>query len=211
MIWMYAVSALCLFVCMPLYIHYKQALRLNLAVAYKALGTLCAVSMALIASIRLDPHCWVCFAALLLHAAADVLLEYNVYLGAGFFLAGHICYIAFFTNLFPVTAVHLIVFAGLLVIVAVCFWRWRKSIGKQMPMFVVYAVVLAAMAACAIGGLTANTLRGQLTAIAGALFFISDALVLGRLLFAADRSVDWAIMILYYGAQLLIGASCLIQ
>ena len=32
-----------------------------------------------------------------------------------------------------VTAVHLIVFAGLLVIVAVCFWRWKKSIGRQMP------------------------------------------------------------------------------
>ena len=61
----------------------------------------------------------------------------------------------------------------------------------------------------AVGCLTGHTLQGQLIALGSALFFISDAFVLGRLLFTADRAVDWAVMILYYSAQLLIGISCL--
>ena len=52
--------------------------------------------------------------------------------------------------------------------------------------------------------------QGIMIAIGGAFFFLSDTLILGRLLFSSDRSVDWAILILYYGAQLLFGASCLV-
>ena len=47
-------------------------------------------------------------------------------------------------------------------------------------------------------------------ALGGALFFLSDAMILGRTLFTATHAVDWVIMITYYAAQLLIGASCLV-
>ena len=79
-----------------------------------------------------------------------------------------------------------------------------------MVPFALYAVVLGLTTACAVGCFSGHTLQGQLIALGGALFFISDAFVLGRLLFTASRSVDWAVMILYYGAQLLIGISCLL-
>ena len=210
MLWMYAVSSLCLLVCLPFYMYYKKGLRYRLATAFKALGTLCAASMALTAAIRLDQRCWICFAALIIHAAADVLLEYNLYLGAGLFLAGHLCYICFFTTLFPVTALHLIFALCLLGIIAFLFWRWRKVIGKRMPMFAVYGGALAVMCACAVACLSGHTLQGQLIAAGGALFYISDAFLLARLLFSSTRSVDWAIMITYYCAQLLFGASCLL-
>ena len=210
MLWMYAVCALTMLICLPFFMHYKKALRYRLAAAFKTLGTLGAASLALTAALRLDPRCWVCFAALTLHAAADWLLEFNLYWGEGFFLAGHICYIAFFMNLFPVSAVHLIAAVCLLGAIAYLFWRWRNAIGKRMVPFALYAAVLGIMAACAIGGLSGHTLQGQLIALGGALFYISDAFVLGRLLFSADRSVDWAVMILYYIAQLLIGISCLV-
>ena len=210
MLWMYAVSALCLLICLPFYMYYKKALHYRLATAFKSLGTLCAASFALIAAIRLDPHCWICFSALLLHAVADYLLEYNLYLGAGFFLAGHICYISFFSFLFPVSGVHLVILICLFAIIAVLFWRWRKAIGKRMLLFIVYAAALAVMSAFAIAGWTGHTLQGELIAAGGALFFLSDALLLGRLLFSATRPVDWVIMITYYAAQLLFGASCLL-
>ena len=210
MLWMYAVCALTLLVCLPFFMYYKKALRYKLASAFKTLGTLGAASLALIAALRLDPRCWVCFAGLLLHSVADWMLEFSLYWGEGFFLAGHICYIAFFVNLFPVTSVHLIAAVCLLSIISFVFWRWRKAIGKRMLPFAIYGVFLAVTSACAIGGLSAHTLQGQLTALGGALFFISDAFVLGRLLFSANRAVDWAIMILYYSAQLLIGLSCLV-
>ena len=210
MLWTYAVCALTMLVCLPFFMHYKKILHYKLAASFKTLGTLCAASMAMIAAIRLDPRCWICFSALMLHAIADYLLEFNLYWGEGFFLAGHICYIAFFVNLFPVSAIHLIVAVCLLGLVAFLFWRWRKTIGKRMVPFAVYASVLSLMTACAIGCLSGHVLQGQLIALGGALFFISDSFILGRLLFTADRSVDWAVMILYYAAQLLIGVSCLV-
>ena len=210
MLWVYAVCALTMFVCLPFFLYYKKALRLKLAVAFKVLGTLGAASFALTAAVRLDPHCWICFAALFLHAVADGILEFNLVFGAGLFLAGHVCYLSFFSSLVPVAGVHLIVTLCLLGIVLFFFWRWRKPIGKNMPLMAVYGVVLAVTAGFAVSCLTAHTLQGQLIAIGGALFFISDAMLLGRLLFSATHAVDWAIMITYYAAQLLFGASCLL-
>ena len=185
MLWMYAVCALSIFVCLPFFLYYKKALHMKLAAAFKSLGTLCAASLALTAAIRLDPQYWICFAALLFHAIADWILEFNMYIGAGFFIAGHICYIGFL------------------------LWRWRKPIGKTMPLIAVYGTILCLASACAIACFTLNTLQGQLIAIGGALFFISDVMILARLLFTAGRSVDWLIMITYYAAQLLFGLSCL--
>ena len=142
MLWMYAVSALCLLVCLPFFMYYKKALHYKLAASFKMLGTLCAAILALIAAIRLDPRCWICFSALILHAVADYILEFNLYIGTGFFLVGHICYICFFTVFFPVCALHLIAALVLLGAVAVLCWRWRKQIGKRMPLFAVYGSVL---------------------------------------------------------------------
>ena len=211
MLWMYAVCALALLVCLPCFMHYKGKLRYRLAASYKALGTLCAASLALIAAIRLDDHCWICFAGLLLHAAADFVLEFHLYFGAGLFLAGHICYIGFFAALFPVSGTHLILFLGLAAISAFLLWRWRGNLGKQLPVYALYAVILSVMCAFAIAGLTAHTLQGILTAVAGALFYLSNALMLGRQLFTAGTAVNWIIMITYYAAQLLFGISCLLS
>lgn len=210
MIWIYAVAALCLLVCLPFYMHYKRSTHDKLANSFKVLGTLCAVSFALTAAIRLDPRCWILFAGMMLHAAADWFLEYNLYWGGGLFLAGHICYIAFFLNLFPVSTIHLISLACLLGIGVFLFWRWRKPIGVNMPFFSLYALVLCITTSCAMGGLSVLSLQGVMIAVGGAFFFLSDTMILARLLFSSDRSVDWAIMILYYGAQLLFGASCLV-
>ena len=89
MLWIAGVCALCMLVCLPLFMHYKHhALRYKLAAAFKTCGTLCAAVLALTAALRLDPRCWICFAALMLHAVADYILEFNLWGGAGFFLAG---------------------------------------------------------------------------------------------------------------------------
>ena len=212
MFWTAGVCALCMLVCLPFFQHYKHhTLRYRLAAAYKASGTLCAAVLALTAAGRLDPRCWICFAALILHAAADYLLEFNLWFGAGFFLAGHICYISFFTTLFPPTSVHLVcVICMMAIIVYLFFFRWRKQIGKQLPLFAVYSIALCLMCACAIGCITGHTLQGQLIALGGAFFFLSDVMLFCRILFTAGRAADWAVMITYYAAQLLFGISCLL-
>ena len=41
MLWMYAVCALSIFVCLPFFLYYKKALHMKLAAAFKSLGTIC--------------------------------------------------------------------------------------------------------------------------------------------------------------------------
>ena len=204
------VPVLCLLVCLPLYMHYKQSLRLRLACLYKSTGTLCAMIPALVAAIRLDPRCYICVAALGVHAVADYLLEFSTYLGAGFFLAGHICYIAFFLQRFPLSAVHMVCLIGLFATLAYVLVRNRQGIGGQMLPVAVYGGVLCVMTSCAIGCMSAFSLEGILIAAGGALFFVSDSILLHRALYPAGRSVSWIILITYYTAQLLVGFSCLV-
>lgn len=209
MFWIAGVYIVCLGICLPLFLHYKKSLRLPLAVSYKCLGTLCAFLLALIAAIRLDPRCYICAVALLLYAAADGVLEFNFMAGAGLFLAGHICSVAFFINLASVTAVQPICFLLLGGTLALIYWRWRNPIGKQMPAFIVYGASLIGMCSCAIGCFMMNSLSGILIACGGALFCVSDFLLLRRTLFPSSTSVSWAVMITYYSSLLLYGTACL--
>ena len=211
LLWVIGLAVLCLGVCLPTFLYHKAAFRYGLATAFKALGTLCALVPALVAAIRLEPACYVCVIALALHVIADILIEYNLYWGSGFFLAGHLCYIAFFTKLFSITAVHLICVLVLLAFTGFMFWRWRKAIGKQLVFFIVYGVFLCVMSTCAIaGGITAHTTQGLLIALAGGFFYISDGCLAFRLLYPTKPIINWIIMILYYIAQLLFGISCLL-
>lgn len=210
MIWTAGLCVVCFGICLPLFLYYKKCLRLHLAAAYKTLGTLCAFLPALIAAIRLEPACWVCAAALLLYAFADYVLEFNFMLGAGFFMAGHICAIGFFLRLSPVSAVHLICLLLLGATSVYVLYLWRKPVGKRMPFFAVYVASLVMMCVCAIGCFPVHGIAGILIAAGGALFYISDFFLFRRLLFPADRIVSWIIMITYYAALLLFGISCLV-
>ncbi len=210
MIMFIGAPALCLLVCLPLFMYYKRSLRLPLASLYKSTGTLCALIPALVAAIRLDPRCYICVAALALHAVADYALEFHTFLGAGFFIAGHVCYIAFFLQLFPVSVIHLVCLAALLGMLGFVFYRYREKLGKQLGPFAVYGAVLCAMCSCAVGCMSSFSLHGILIAAGGALFFISDYILLHRTLYPAGIAVSWIIMITYYSAQLLIGISCLV-
>ena len=126
MLWIIGASVLCLGCCLPLFMHYKKAMLFPLSYAFKALGTLCALILALVAAIRLDPGCWICVAALALHLVGDILLEERFLVGMGFFLAGHIAYIAFFTRLYPVTSLHVILLLAFLAFSALILYQWRK-------------------------------------------------------------------------------------
>ena len=209
MIMIIGAPALCLLVCLPFFMHYKAIMRYHLASMYKSAGTLCALIPALVAAIRLDPHCYVCAAALTLHTIADYVLEFRTYPGAALFMAGHVCYIAFFLHIFPVSAVHLVCLLCLIAVMAYTFYRNRKTIGKQLLPFTAYGITLSVMVSAAIGCISTGSTQGIMIAAGGALFFISDTFLFHRTLYPAARSISWIIMITYYAAQLLFGLSCL--
>ena len=202
---------LCLGVCLPLFMFYKCALRPVLAAMFKSLGTACALIIALVAALRLDPRCFICAAALLFHLSADYALEFSFSLGFGLFIAGHACYIAYFCQVYPLTSAHGLCLLGFLAILAVLLFRWKKAAGKQLPLFAVYGVILCLLAASAVGGgIFSHTTGGILAAAGAALFYISDALLCQQILFPVPRSVPWLVMGTYYAAQLLLASSCML-
>ena len=206
-------AAVCLLVCMPLYMRYKTQ-RLSLAVCFKSLGTLCALVPALIGALKLSPLCWFCVTAVAIHAAADAVLEYRFVHGMGLFLLGHLCYIVFFLKRFPALSAGpiLICFGMLAACFGVLLWKHRKAVGKNVPAFAVYAGVLCAMTACgAAGGLASYTSGGMLVAAGTALFCFSDGMIFRSLLYPSPRSLDWVVLTTYSAAQLLLGASCLLM
>ena len=209
MFWIIGICVICLGICMPMYKYYKASLRLHLACGYKSIGTLCAFMAAMVAAIRLNPQCWFCAAAIMLYAVADTVLEYNFIFGAGIFLAGHIFNIAFFIKQAPVSIFHLIGFLLLSVVSGFAFWKWRNQIGKQLPAFISYGVVLMIMCVSALACFTTNTLSGILIALGGALFYISDFILLREVLFPSEKVLDWVVMFTYYSSVLLFGISCL--
>ena len=125
------------------------------------------------------------------------------------FLAGHICAVAFFLNLCPISAVQPVCFLLLGGTMALVYVKWRKPIGKQMSSFAVYGVSLIAMSSCAIGCFMLHNLMGILFACGGTLFCISDFMLFRRTLFPSTRFFSWGIMITYYAALLLFGIGCL--
>ena len=208
MIFIPALIAVCYGVCLPLFMSYKRKQHFHLAACYKTLGTLSTMIPALVACLRLSPDGgWFCVAALVLYSAADFTLEFNLYVGAGLFMAGHILLIAFFTHITPIGTIHLVVLVALVFIAVICFYRWRKQIGKQLPVFSVYTLILVLMCSCAVGCSTANTTQGFLIAFAGGLFVISDFLLLRRIIFPSGRLLNWLIMITYYLSLFLISVS----
>ena len=203
-------SALCLLVCLPMFMTLKKSLKPVLAAVFKSLGTCCALIMALVAAVRLDSGCWICVIALALQAAGDYALEFTFPVGIGLFLAGHICYISYFVRTMSFGTPALICTAGLLITAGLMLYQWRKNIDKQMRSFIIYGIILAVMSGLAIGGgMLGLSLSGILIALGGALFYVSDCLLLRNMLFPSGRVLPWIIMIVYYLSQLSLGMSCL--
>ena len=211
MLWTAGLVLIAFGVCLPFFLHYKKTIHLYLACAYKCLGTMCGVLPALIAAVRLEPRCWICTVALIIYCIADYALEFNFMFGAGIFLCGHICAVSYFLGLVSVSVVHLVAVLLLGASYAFICWKWKKSIGKQMVWVGIYGLSLVLMCSCALGCFGMFNTMGILIAFGGTLFFISDILVLRRTLFPSAGSVDWAVMLTYYGAVLLFGISCLLS
>ena len=75
--------------------------------------------------------------------------------------------------------------------------------------FSAYGIVLSVMAACAVSCVSAGSVQGTMIAAGGALFVISDLLLLRRTVCPSGKAISWIIMITYYAAQFCFGISCI--
>lgn len=211
MIWIIvACAALSIGVCLPLFLRYK-VIRPGWSLVYKALGTACALIPAISGAVPLGESAWFCVAALILCVMGDVFIDMHFFLGAGFFLLGHICYIAWFYSCIGLTSTLAVVLASLLAAGAGILWIFREEIGKkQLLPFVVYLLFLSGSTSFAISfGLSAARLDGLLSLSGGILFFVSDLMLFYRTLRPAPKWFGGALMVLYYAAQVLLGSGCM--
>ena len=152
-----------------------------------------------------------CFvlAATLCCAVADVLLERIFNLGACVFALGHICYLAAYfseAHFSIATAVSLVVLlAGMYLI------HRKQTVGKsgrEILSVVAYGLVLSAMTAGAITYcLQEQSFGSMLTAFGAVGFFISDNILIWRLLSGYESRLQGAVLLLfYYGGVFLIAA-----
>lgn len=202
-------SVLCLGTCLPLFMHFK-VLNPPLSLLWKALGTACALSLALMGALFGGGTRWMCVAALAFCVAADILLDINFLVGMGLFIGGHVCYTAWFMGRMPLGMAQLAAFAVLILFAGRLLMRWSGLMQGRMLPFAVYAVILCLMGACGISCLMEGSAAGFLAAAGAALFVISDTMVCKEVLMPVSRTFDWAAMAIYYGAQLCLGASCLL-
>lgn len=144
-------------------------------------------------------HWWL-FAGLAVCAAADVALDLHFRLGMAAFALGHLCYIAAFLLLAPLKPLSVAVYVALVLAVMLASRRLAGQMKEPIAPFRLYALVIFAMLALAIG------LR-PLTAIGALLFVISDSLIFYRFVRPAGRFNSNACMLLYYSAQYLLALS----
>lgn len=176
---------------------------------WKAMGTLCALVLALGGAIPLGGSRWLGAGALLLCAIADVMLERKFYVGMGFFMGGHLCYIAWFLQRQPLGRLQIIVFAVLLAAAVCLILKLRSLLKEKLVPYSAYAAVLITMCACGVS-CAAGGMAGILTAIGAVLFVISDMMVCWGTLKSTSIPFDWTTMVLYYTAQLCLGTGVLL-
>ncbi|MCQ2458428.1 MAG: lysoplasmalogenase [Clostridia bacterium] len=202
-------ALVCLCVCLPMFLTYKPVNR-PFGAVFKTLGSLCATIPAFIAAVKLDEHAWICVIALLLCCVADFLLEVVFPAGMGCFGCAHIVFTAWYITAAGFTLPHLICIICLMLIGAYVIYKWRAKIGRYIPAFALYCILLCVMAGSGIaGGLALYNITGWLTAAGAALFALSDAMVCRKLFFTESNRFNAVTMIIYYSALLCISSACL--
>ena len=200
-IWIACLCALGMIVFGRLYLKTRRAA--GRALALKGGTTLIAAIPALYAALDGGGSAaWWILAGILACAAADVLLEINFQGGMLAFALGNVCLIAAFASSGGISAVHLLAWAGLALWAVFYVNKVAKESSQPRLPFLLYGVIISAMLAAALT-------RGPLVLLGALLFAVSDSILLWGLLKRKWKGLDTAVMVTYWGAQFLLGISCL--
>ncbi len=167
-------------------------------IAVKCAATSMAVLVALLGCLRHpDTAHWIILAGLAVCTLADGVLCVRFIPGGVLFGIGHILYMIAFCRMNPPRVLSALVFLVLMGIVAFMLYRFRQSVGKQLPLFAAYATALCLM--------TALSAAQRPLFFAGALLFAISDLTLGYLLTGkGSRKLDNFSLACYYLGQFLL-------
>lgn len=150
-------------------------------------------------------------AGLLLAFIGDVLIGYDFIIGAGTFALGHVCFVAAYCFIQRIGKVD-ILFSALLFIGAAVFLLFCPWLTFDEPIFkvvcLVYALVISLMLGKAIGNFISNrTAVTAIIAVASALFFFSDLMLVFDWFIGRWDWTDHACMGTYYPALCMLAYS----
>ena len=175
-----------------------------LSITAKCAATAMAVVAALIGCIKNpQPAYWIILAGLAVCTIADGVLCVRFITGGAIFGLGHVLYIVAFCVMHRPTWASLILFAALLGLVTAFFSRYRKRIGRRLPLILGYATLLCLMVSMA--------LPQKPLFFAGALLFAASDALLAYL--AVDRNHMWLDYIslgAYYLGQFLLALAIVV-
>ena len=176
----------------------------SLRLLFKGGTTMMAALLAFYGSLQSQlPAHFIIVLGIAVCAAADVILELRFKAGMLVFATGHICYIAAFVMMGGISHLSILVYALLIVMIAVATQKLKKSLDEPYIPYLLYSLIIAAMFSLA--------LAQPLTAALGALLFvISDSLLFLGIMKVKSKVSHTAVISTYYLAQFLLALSTIV-
>ncbi len=198
-------ALLCFAVCIPMHLYYRRRLNPLLSAVFKALATVCALAVALVGAVRLNPLAWICVLSLGLCAASDFVLEYLFLYGYGLKILSCIGFLVYFSRVLPVVPSLVVCSLIFVLFFALFLYRSRSQALKQLPVFILYALSLSLASAFALGGgFSLHSAAGVVAGIGGALLYIGGFLLTWHILYPSGKHTEWMSLSISAAAMLMI-------
>ena len=143
----------------------------------------------------------------------DIVLIGDFTLGAIFFAVGHVFFLAYFCTLYKISLIDIIIFLGLITFALLVIFLYPHFVfDGLLPVIIVYAVIISAMLAKAIGNYIKHRGTANLVSLLGAfLFFFSDMMLLFFRFGGHILVFDYLCVYTYYPAEFLLALSLLLH
>lgn len=191
-------------VCYCLYFYFRSRKRLCAKIAVKCGATSMCVLTALAGLLTTgqDAATSLLLWGIIFCMLGDGLLEVHFLTGMAAFGTGHVLLIAWIAGLYvsaDAPAAATAVLCAVLYIAALLMFRSQlRTLGKRLPAFLLYPLVLMGMASMAIMLPARFGIRALPLALGGALFAISDLLVAKGVFFGISPALDRFALAIYY-------------
>ena len=177
----------------------------GLEIAVKCAATAMAAAVALLGCLRngTAPH-WVMLAGLAACAVADGVLCVRFLAGGAVFALGHVLYMTAFWLMRRPDGRSALLFLCLAGLAAAALLRFRRRIGRRLPLVCAYAAVLLLM-------VTLASAQAPLYFAGALLFAFSDALLGYLMLESGHVRLDYLSLGAYYLGQFLLGLAVFVH
>ncbi|MGN0428186.1 MAG: lysoplasmalogenase family protein [Agathobacter sp.] len=179
---------------------------------FKGLATLMPAVMVAVFSLEGQATHWLLFAAIVVYALADILLELYFPAGVVAFLCAQILFLVNLKSYANFGILTVLVLAAIILLFVISYKNYLKELGALVFVGIIYVAALGSVCAMNITwAVQARTIAAILSGLGGLLFVSSDY-ILASTFFKIRKTEKWQtfILVTYYSAVYLFAlAGCL--